>query len=76
MAENGSVMEQQTCGKRPKLGFEYLPTYQNLHCVGALQARHSLWDLLATREKNLGRQILCLLFYAHMGGTCTHLTFS
>ena len=26
------VMEQQTCGKGPKLGFEYLPTYKTLHC--------------------------------------------
>ena len=33
------VMEQQTCGKGPKLGLEYLPTYKTLHCgrtAGAL----------------------------------------
>ena len=46
------VMEQLTCGKGPKLGFEYLPTYKTLHCgrtAGALRARHShgLCDHLA-----------------------------
>ena len=38
------VVEQQNCGKGPKLGFQYLPTCKTLHCwrtAGALRARHS-----------------------------------
>ena len=57
------IMEQQTCGKGPKLGFECLPTNKTLHCGQGIPHR-----ALRTKVPKGGGGLRATHYYHIMSG--------